>query len=134
MPGPNSAICRRHKSPRCAQYREWHYGNLEPGQPDFVGRVHFKCRAAAASHLIGQATNIYKSHASIDVLVAPNVNWGGSQNGPEGSNGNVYPVSLYATIPQHQFFRMMLEGSTVAVAIDGAGGAVSALGWDNNTI
>ena len=69
------------------------------------------------------------------VLVAPNVNYGGTQNGPMGSNGQVYPVSMpsLAGLRYSVSVDMVLESTTIAYACDSSAlGAVACLGWTDN--
>jgi hypothetical protein len=76
-------------------------------------------------------TNDYKASGSnASVMVAPNAAWGGTNNGPYGSNGNVYPFTGINTVGQlTQQVEMLLESSSVYWASTGAGGAISCMGW-----
>ncbi len=78
------------------------------------------------------ATNIWKSGSSSNVIVAPSTSWGGANNGPQGTNGVIYPSYLIAGNAQSQSFWMNLEAASIATATDGANGAVSVLGWEDN--
>ena len=68
------------------------------------------------------------------ILVAPNTAYGGTNNGPVGTNVNTFPIwidpksSETATNPQAT---MTLESTTISWASNGAGGAIFALGWDD---
>ncbi len=84
-----------------------------------------------ATHIVIGGTNTYKAGGPAQILLAPNINWGGANNGPSGTNGIVWPmfidaVSTYRNASQAT---LILEATTVAWASSGAGGAISALGW-----
>jgi hypothetical protein len=85
---------------------------------------------AAAIQIL--ASDNYKN-SSGDVLAAPNTSWGGSNNGPAGSNGQIWPIYMFSSIgSQNQSAWLALEGTAVAWASNGAGGAISCLGWEDN--
>jgi hypothetical protein len=68
-----------------------------------------------------------------NVLVAPSVNYGGTNNGPSGSNGQIYPIYLATGAGQlNACVQMVLESANIGVAISGAQGAVACLGWTDN--
>lgn len=75
------------------------------------------------------ASNKCKGATACDLLAAPNVSYGGTNNGPAGTNGVIYPVWMESTLPDNQEAEMVLEGTTIAVAYDQAGGAVAVLGF-----
>ena len=84
---------------------------------------------ASAIHL--SAHTLWKNGTLANLLVAPNTSYGGTNNGPRGSAGQVYPInsdSISVSISDW----MQLEGTTIAVAINGAGGAVNCNGWEDN--
>jgi hypothetical protein len=74
-------------------------------------------------------TNAWKGNTATGVLVAPNVSYGGTNNGPLGSAGQSWPYSAFATVGIVASFNMVLEGTTIAWASTAAGGAISCLGW-----
>ncbi len=88
-----------------------------------------------ASMLYGVASTNYKASSGFaNIEVAPNTGWGGSNNGPAGSAGNVYPMAIDSpSTAQSAYFTLVLEGTTIAwasnSAIGSGKGAVSALGW-----
>lgn len=65
------------------------------------------------------------------VAIAPNVGWGGSNNGPAGSNGNTYPVWIDGALVAQQA-SLTLETTSIAIASVGAGAAVQVIGWTDN--
>lgn len=79
------------------------------------------------------ANTSYAANAVASVEVAPNTSWGGANNGPAGSNGNIYPVWMTgATLGQSVLVSLLVETSTtagVAWATQAAGGAIGILGW-----
>jgi len=82
-----------------------------------------------AAAIIVTATTYYGSTSGGDVEVAPNLNWGGSNRGPEGSaNNNGWPlfivgVNVFSTAP------IILESSSIYWASSGTAGAIWAQGW-----
>lgn len=88
-----------------------------------------------ATEISVMATGRWKLGAAASVLVAPNTGWGGTNNGPLGSTGNVFPIYLDSSTPYAGSVTatMVLEDvTTIAIAISAAGGAVSALGWKDS--
>lgn len=73
------------------------------------------------------ATNATASN----VLVAPNTDWGGTNNGPNGSAGQVYPIFLSNGTTASVSARLGLEAATIAWCSSGAGGKLVCLGWDD---
>jgi hypothetical protein len=66
------------------------------------------------------------------LLVAPNVNWGGTNNGPQGSAGQIWPISFDDSIYNNLNISawLLLEATqTIGWASNRASGAISALGW-----
>ena len=87
----------------------------------------------ASTIYIGNNTN-YAAGSIGAVVVAPNTGWGGSNNGPNGSNGNTYPL---AVIPAggsafSYAVEIMLEAASVAWTANGTGSAISVVGWGLN--
>lgn len=70
--------------------------------------------------------------ANVRVIVAPNTAWGGTNNGPDGSNGMVYPIALDTDSVSHANVSMVLESAAVAWASSGTGTAIACLGWEDN--
>lgn len=90
--------------------------------------------ATATAVVISAAAN-WKAAGASSVLVAPNTSWGGTNNGPQGTNGNIWPISLGSAADntdQNATVRILLEATTVAWCANAAGGAISALGWEDN--
>lgn len=91
---------------------------------------------ATASAIKIAATNTWESSSNGGVLVAPNINWGGTNNGPIGSNGLVWPINLSnagtASSAQSAFAEFLLEGTTIAWATSTTTAAVACLGWEDN--
>jgi len=81
-------------------------------------------------------SNVWKGGggATAAVLVAPSTAWGGTNNGPAGSNGNVYPDYDPGNVNGSRTFDMQLEASTIAWATGGVslGGAISCFGYEDN--
>ena len=73
----------------------------------------------------------YKANGGANIMLAPNTGWGGVNNGPAGSAGQVYPFASQAG-SLGQLAVMVIETSTIAVASTGAGGAFSCLGYEDN--
>ena len=89
---------------------------------------------ATASAVIVASTNTYAGNTITNVLVAPNSSWGGSNNGPTGSNGNVWPLYVSANVSGSGLIvgcGLLLESTSIYWFSGGAGGAISCLGWDD---
>lgn len=85
-----------------------------------------------ASVFYGIAEGDWKAGGGSPSLeVAPNSNWGGTNNGPGGSNGNVYPVWIVSSSGIAYQFSMVLESGNIYWACSGTYGALGALGWDD---
>jgi hypothetical protein len=87
-----------------------------------------------ATQVMLLATNNYKSQASTPaVMVAPSLSWGGTQNGPTGSNGLVWPFYAEAGgSPQSALLTFNLEALSFGYVSNGASGAVSIYGWKDS--
>lgn len=85
---------------------------------------------ASSIHLA--AYNNWKAGTASNVLAAPNTAWGGANNGPRGSAGNVYPLRLDNAAEVSVDAWLQLEALSVGIAMDAAGGAVACLGWEDN--
>lgn len=87
-----------------------------------------------ATRIFVSLTNTWKGGTISSVLVTPNTSWGGTNNGPTGSNGNVYPCGVNANVPPiyGMTCELVLEATTIAWTADQAGGAISSLGWEDS--
>lgn len=86
-----------------------------------------------AAEIIVAAFSKWKNGAAGSVLVAPNTDWGGTNNGPIGSAGQVWPIYIDSTlVTMSVTARLALEGSTIAWAGGAAGSAISCVGWVDN--
>jgi hypothetical protein len=82
---------------------------------------------ASQIHVAG-STN-YQGGTTSAILVAPSADWGGTQNGPAGSNGVVYPIW---TTAGNQSAWLTREGDNIAWAASASGGAVACIGFEDN--
>lgn len=88
---------------------------------------------STASEIIVNAINAYAGNSAVGVLVAPSTSWGGTNLGPLGSSGQVYPIFLNTAGVLAGQASMVLEStSTIAWASGGAGGGISCSGWVDN--
>jgi hypothetical protein len=87
---------------------------------------------STASRININAITHWKNGALSNVLVAPSTAWGGSNMGPLGSAGQVYPYFGDGTINASASFWMLLESSAIGWAADSTGGAISCMGWEDN--
>lgn len=79
------------------------------------------------------ATGRRKFLSTSQVLIAPSTAWGGTQNGPGGSNGVVWPMSTDAGVEVTAQINLMLETpQQIAWASSAAGGAMAVYGWRDN--
>ena len=87
----------------------------------------------AATSYLGNNTN-YAAGALGAVVVAPTTAWGGSNNGPNGSNGNTYPIAVApsGSVSYSYAVEIMLETTSVAWTSNGPGSAISVTGWTLN--
>lgn len=86
---------------------------------------------AASINLV--AVSNWQGGAAANVLVAPSVNYGGTNNGPNGTNGQGYPVYLNVTSTGwNQTTMIMIESSALGWASGAAGGAILCLGFIDN--
>ena len=77
------------------------------------------------------ATTCYNNATNAAILLAPNVNWGGSNNGPAGSNLNAAWPLFYSPAASNSFsLSMEVESTAVGWASSAAGGACGILGWE----
>lgn len=77
------------------------------------------------------ATNFWKAGALALLVVAPNTAWGGTNNGPQGSAGQIYPIHLSNNASQivQGAAWITLEAATIAWASTGAGAAIGCVAW-----
>lgn len=75
------------------------------------------------------ATGTYKGGAAANVLVAPNTAYGGTNRGPKGSVGVLYPIFISSALSISVAAWIPLESTSIAWASDAAGGALSTCGW-----
>ena len=67
------------------------------------------------------------------LIVAPNTSWGGTNRGPLGSVGNIYPfASTSSTARVSSAIRLALETIAFAWASNSTGAAIGVLGWEDN--
>lgn len=71
----------------------------------------------------------WQNKAVSNVLVAPNLAWGGAQNGPNGTNGSAWPCYVVGAQVNSQSCDMVLESTSIFYAASAAGGAVGILNW-----
>lgn len=84
---------------------------------------------AAAIHVA--ITGNYTGASGAGALAAPNTGWGGTNNGPAGSAGNVW--ALVANVNNVIAAAwIVLEATTIAWTGNGTASAVSCLGWEDN--
>ncbi len=84
-----------------------------------------------ANKIAINAYGSWENGTSSNILVAPNTSWGGTNNGPNGSNGMTYPISGgYITVSTSTIIG--LEALTLGIAIDAVGGTVAVTGWEDN--
>lgn len=75
----------------------------------------------------------YTGAAVSNILVAPNTGYGGTNRGPTGSAGVIWPVWVFSAAQAIQSTSMLLEStSDIAWASSSAGGGISCLGWTDN--
>jgi hypothetical protein len=87
---------------------------------------------AKSTKLMG---NSIRSGTLGSLMVAPNTAWGGTQNGPGGSNGNTYPLYLQGvgTSSPDTTTDLLLEASAAfAYTGSSAGACVAIIGWEDN--
>lgn len=99
-----------------------------------VSIANFVPATASAVRVI--ASNAWETAVVNGVLVAPNTGWGGTNNGPQGSNGVVWPISLSSgnttSGQQSGYAEFAVEALTIGWASGGSTGAIAAIGWEDN--
>lgn len=86
---------------------------------------------STASEISLLVSGTYTNGTGSPWLLAPSTAWGGTNNGPEGSAGQIYPA-WSTTADISQWVNMVLEGTTIAVASNNTGFGVNCLGWTDN--
>lgn len=76
--------------------------------------------------------NAWKGGSSVSALLAPNVNWGGTANGPAGTNGVIWPGTLTSAVVVGITVEMLLEAASVAWCAQASAAAFASLGWEDN--
>lgn len=77
------------------------------------------------------ATPLLGGAAAAGVIVAPTVDWGGTNRGPQGSSNQVYPF-YNGAITSGGAFPIVLETTSIAWASNNNGGAIACYGWEDN--
>lgn len=91
-----------------------------------------KAAPTTASGIMVFAVNTWKAGTLSNVIVAPSTSYGGTNNGPTGSAGQIYPIWLDSGIGASMEAEMVLESNSIAWSSSAAGGAIAALGWVDN--
>lgn len=88
---------------------------------------------STARAIIVVANSFWKGGNRAQMLVAPNTGWGGTNNGPEGSNGNSFPIWIGETGTTGWIMqaRILLEATTIAWAANQTV-ALGCLAWEDN--
>lgn len=86
----------------------------------------------ATAIILNGASN-YKGGTTANVLVAPSTSWGGTNNGPGGTSGYIWPFDNSNTGgsigSMATEFTLVLESTSIGYASTASGGAVSCFGW-----
>lgn len=85
-----------------------------------------------ASRIQLDVTNDYKLNGGANVLVSPNTNYFGTNNGPFGSNGIVWPFFMGSSVAQIASVTFEIETTSIFWCADSTGGAISTLGYEDN--
>jgi hypothetical protein len=102
-----------------------------------VSVVNFVPTAVASKIWVGVTQKYAAAGSPGSVTVAPSTAWGGSQNGPAGSNNQNYALSLDSggssnVTNNNLSVWLTLEATTIAWAGSGTGAGISCLGWQDN--
>lgn len=89
--------------------------------------ANLNCAPATATAVIIDAYSKWKAGSQSNVLVAPSTAWGGTNAGPQGTQGLIWPIALTST--QGSQAILELEHNTIAWASDAAGGALGCQGY-----
>lgn len=81
-----------------------------------------------AGSIIVVANAKWKAGTLSNIIVAPIVGYGGTNNGPEGSGGQSYPIFIHAQ-ELGAVAELLLATTTIAWASSQAGAAISCQGW-----
>ena len=88
---------------------------------------------ATASQIALSVAENWKGGGRSGVLVAPNTTWGGTNNGPQGSNGNIWPYWFAANGNDTAVvFWLLLETVAIAWCTGSTTQAIGCLGWEDN--
>jgi hypothetical protein len=88
------------------------------------------CVPATATAVNAIGTTNWKGAGGSNILVAPSAAYSGANNGPQGSNGIVYPIWSTATNSQSAW--ITLESVNLFLASSGAGGAFYISDWKDD--
>ena len=89
------------------------------------------CAPATSTAVNLIITGVWKNGGPNSALAAPSTAWGGTNNGPLGSAGQIYPLwERILNISPAAW--MTLESSTIGYAATGAGGALNLMNWRDN--
>lgn len=107
------------------------YSDLSPTLVS-VSLARFVPTTASIAKIIG--AQYWGAHSQSNVLVAPSTAYGGTNMGPKGSAGNVFPIWLAGPTNAGNSTAMdiLLESGSIAYAADASGGAISCYGWEDN--
>lgn len=87
---------------------------------------------STAAKVVLYVWNSWKGLATSRYAVAPDVSWGGTNNGLYGSNGQLYPIAGDVNSPMGGRTEIVLESLAVAAASDNNGFALGVGGWEDN--
>lgn len=110
-------------------------GTFSTGSPVYFNQSVSSFMPPTAGQITLLATNGWKGGSACAILVAPNsTNYGGTNNGPLGSNGLIPPVYLTNANAATSVAVTMVQEQTsqnIGFVSSGAAGAISALGWSD---
>lgn len=87
---------------------------------------------ATAGKIIVALTGAWKNGSAAGVSVASNTSYGGTNNGINGSNGMLPPLTISSGVASMSIMgELELESSNIAITISAAGGAVACMGWSD---
>jgi hypothetical protein len=87
---------------------------------------------ATAIHVIAMNTYKWSSGSFANLIVAPSTAYSGSQNGPTGTNGMVFPIFTQNLNGQSQAAWLVIEGTNIAWAADNSKAIIVCGGWEDN--
>lgn len=85
-----------------------------------------------ASEIHLYVANSTAGSGAANILVAPSTAYGGTNNGPTGSNGMLYPVWDATGASQMKMASIILETTSIAWASSAAGLVIACNGWTDN--